>query len=833
MNAGNLQVTAITGRLAWGRDGRPWAFRRIDGLPYMPGTQHDTIAALHAALSGVHGDWAAWGLCEPISRDELAATIAAGSRHRLWHTATVNTIRQIEPTVVHFRRAFYLAFPVDGVNHRPGGDGRAAVPPARKVQRALNMAAQYERALARLPGRPATAAEIAWIVERVVTRGSVDLPVDLHGDVLAGQRLADLADCWISNGAREPVNPHPDIQAIVDADADPADQIQAIRQVLDDTPHTPRFSRWARVEGPHGVGFQATFACENVPQEYELPGGAGEWLVRSDQLTFPVDWHLRGTTEAAATVLERVRKKLRAIASQADEYEGDTASLPPSLTDAYRSLKAQEAEVSASGQAQHIWSCTLTVAADSAAELERRAGALLERFSGDDYELVRRLGWQRDLLLAQLPCARYRPGEVLWRYRQHTSPLGVVGSGMFCGRPEGDPAGLMLAVDLTSGLRPPLFWQPGYAASINRSPSIILAGDLGSGKSKLGKRLVVEALLPAGGRFVGIDATRSQTMPDGSRQGEWVALAELCGLPAEVIDVLEGDVAVDPLLMGLRDAVPLLVDALTVACGYDSDSREADLIARAVTQLAGGHGGRCADIPTVLRSYDAQGDPTAGYVNDRLGQVAVYLPGLFDRNRRPPRLDARYLVFATWGLTLPSDVELSNHEMTRRIPRRKRCGQATLLLVTALAKHVGWTNPNEPCLIGIEEAWRIAASPFGAELLNEITVEGRRYNTGLLQMIQDVGRLTSESRSFAGQTFGFRCGGQAADHLAAHLQVDPTVIAQLSEHVNEAGEPLSGVCLWRTVRGQLNLCRILRPPDPALDAATETTPGTVDSEAAA
>lgn len=806
-------VAAITGRLAWGADGSCWAFSRLDGFPYQPGVQQAALDALHAAVARLHGEYAMWGLCEPIPAREIDHAAQTG----------LGYLPQAMPWKERFRRGYYLAVRVlpPARRARPWAiDPRAAVPPQRTIDAAEQAATLADRRAGRLPGRPATPAEIAWIIERVMHRGSVDLPVGQTGTVLAGETLAELADCWVTNGGPPADDLAVRVASTLNQPADPQVLLERIRRELDaGPPPGPRLARWARVVGPYGQGFQATLAVEQVPQQVLLPGGTGEWLARVHQLPYCVDWHIRGRTGPAHTAVQKIRQKLRNLAGSADDLAGDAAQPPPSLADAFDDLKHQEAELARTGQPELVWSCTLTVASTDPDELEARVAGIEELFAGQDYLLPRRLGRQRALLVAQLPCAPYGRRAALWAYRQFTQPAGMVAAAPFCGAAQADPAGLLLAEDASSGLRTPLYWQPGYAASINRSPSIILGGELGSGKSKAAKRIVIEGLLSAGGRFVGIDATRSQEMPDGTLDGEWTHLARL--YQGEVVDVVDGQVSIDPLAMGLPVATArrLLSESLAVACGYDDATREADLLARAVADVAAA-GGRAADVADQLA---AGGDPVALEVVDRLATVADYLPALFDRARRAPDLDARFLVFAAYGLEMPSYAELANPELARKITKGKRCAQAVVFLAAALAKHIGWTTPGS-CLIGLDEAWRITTNPFGADVVNEITKEGRRYDCGLLIAVQNVGSLPEDVLSFAGQVLAFRCHGPAAQALAQLVGVATEDIEALAAITNPDGEPAPGFCWWRTVRGDLNLALIIRPPDPGLDAATETTP---------
>lgn len=817
-------ILTVTGRLAWGRDGTCWAFSRIPGFPYQPGQQHQALDNLSAALSRLHGEFAMWGLCEPITATEIGATVHAGLG-----------VTPILPWQERFRRAYYLAVRLNlPARRRWTVDQRAVVPPARHIRQAETLAGLYDQRLARLAGRPATPSEVAWIIERVMHRGSVDLPVGQRPDTLAGDALADLADCWVTNGGPPANDLAVRVAVRLGSGDDPARTVDNIRHELARRdPGGPALARWARVVGPYGQGFQATLAVEQVPQSHELPGGLGEWLARVDRLGCCVDWHARGMWTPKHIAVGKIRTKLRNIAGQEHELAGDTAGLPPSLVDAYQDLKHEEDQLDRSGQGELTWTSLFTVACTDPDLLEQRVEQIVEHFAGQDYQLPRRIGRQRALLHAQLPCSRYGRGTALWAYRQTSLAAGLVGAAPFCGAVQGDPAGLLLAEDVSSGLRTPLFWQPGYAAAINRSPSIIVAGELGAGKSKAAKRIVVEGLLAAGGRFVGIDATRSVRLPGGGQTGEWTHLAGLVG--GETIDIVDGQVTIDPLAMirtegrvrpdggvvtrgvgdvglSVPDARRMLADALAVACGYDDSTRETDLLARAVAEVAAA-GGRAADV---IDQLAGSGDPVALEVVDRLATVRDLMPALFDRARRAPNLDARFLVFAAYGLTMPSHGELTNPELSRKIGKAKRCGQAVLLLATGLAKHVGWSTPGT-CLIGLDEAWRITTNPFGADIVGEITREGRRYDTGLLIILQNVDSLPEDVQSFAGQVLAFRARGQAAQALARLVGVPVDRIEMLRDLD-------AGYCWWRTVRGDLNLCRILRPPNPDFDRATDTTP---------
>lgn len=793
-------VVAVTGRLAWGRDGTCWAFSRIPGFPYQPGQYADALDALAAGLSRLHGDFAMWGLCEPITAAEITATIHQGlgvAVHQPWQE--------------RFRRAYFLAVRLNVTARRRFiVDARAAVPDHRTVTQAEAIARIHDERLARLEGRPATPSEIAWIIERVMHRGSVDLPIGQHSGVLSGDTLADLADCWVTNGGP----PADDLAvriAVRLGNGDPAQvTVDNIRRELAARPTAgPTLARWARVVGPYGQGFQASVAVEQVPQQHTPPGGLGEWLARADRLPSCVDWHVRGTWTDRHRAIKSIRAKLRNISGQTHELAGDAAAPPPSLADAYHDLKHEEGELSRSGQGELAWTSVFTVACTGPDVLEHRVEQLIEHFAGQDYQLPRRVGRQRRLLHAQLPCSRFAVGTALWAYRQQSLAIGLVGAAPFCGAVQGDPAGLLLAEDASSGLRTPLYWHPGYAAANNESPTIVLAGDLGAGKSKTAKRIVIEGLLPAGGRFIGIDATRSVTQADGTMTGEWTDLARFVG--GEVVDIVDGQVTLDPLAMGLPVPVArqMLAETLAVACGYDDATREADLLARAVADIADA-GGRC---PDVIDQLAASGNPTAMEVADRLRVAADQLPALFDRARRTPNLDARFLVFAAYGLAMPSQSDLANGKVTKA----KRCGQAIVLLATSLAKHIGWATPGVPCLIGLDEAWRITATPFGAALVAEVTLDGRKYDTGLLIVLQNVASLPDDVISHAGQVFGFRSRGPAAVALAKLLGVPVEQV----EMLRDLG---SGFCWWRTVRDDLNLCRILRPPNPDLDRATDTTP---------
>lgn len=792
------QLAAITGRFAWARDGSCWAFTHVPPLPYNPAApaqQEESLDRLLAVAATIPGEFAAWGLCQPWPDDELAAHMAAAHTGDRWLTQVAATMESLPPWEVRFRRAYYLAVRLEGVRHKANlrVDERAAVPPPRLVAAAHEKASIIDRRLAQLAGRPATPAEIAWIVQRVVTRGSVDVPVGLAGEVLCGDKLAELADCEVVNGGP-------------------------------DRDDGPVFGRWARVDCHHGRGFQAIVAVEQGPSAFDAPGGPGEWFARVERLNLPVDWFFAGVVEHNVKAQKAVRSKLRMIDDEHQSNSHDTAGVRPAMVDAYEALKHKEGQLAATGQHALIFTSLFTVGATTVDELEQRVAAIEDCFAADDYQLTRRLGRQKALLFAQLPCHRFRRSSPLWRFRQYTMPAGFAGAAPFCGSVGGDPTGLMLAVDAGTGVRTPLFFDPGYAARINQSPSFIICGELGSGKSLTAKRIAVEGYIPAGGQVFALDFTQSQLLDDGDRVGEWVHLASALDCTTAVIDIDRGRWSIDPCTFNIpsEDKRRMLAPGLMVACNYNDDTKEADLIAKAVEHVvAGACGGRAAGVIRWLAEED--GGPMALEVVDRLNNARVYMPALFDETREPPDLDAQYIVFAGPNLRFPSWEELTNPELAVKVTRDKRAGQALLTLVADICLWRGKTT-NVPTLVVMDEFWRIMATPRGGQIVDEMTTEGRRYDLALGAIIQNAGLLSSSVRSFAGQVMVFRCRGDAAAAAAQLVGIDPAQVHALRDIRNVDGTPASGLCYWRDARGRLVLAHVLLPADQRIALAVRTTP---------
>lgn len=795
------QLAAITRRLGWGRDGSCWSFTNVPAIPYNPAAPDQQQAALEriqAVAASLPGEYAAWGLCQPWDDVALFDHMAAAHRGAAWAAQCAATMAALPGWETRFRRVYFLAVRLDGVRHRARltVDARAAVPPERTVAAALEKAAILDRRLAQLGGRPAAAAEIGWIVDRVVTRGSADRPVDAAPDVLSGDRLAGLADCEIVNGG------------------------------LDG--HTAAlFGRWARVDCHHGRGYQATIAIEQAPHDFEAPGGPGEWLARVERLNLPVDWFLAGTTEANAKAQKQVRFKKRQITGEGQDTGHDAAGVRPALLDALDALDAQEAELASTGQQALIWTSLFTIGATTIDELEQRVATIEDLFAGDaEYQLTRRMGRQKALLLAQLPCHRFGRKSPLWRFRHYTMPTGFAGAAPFCGSAGGDPTGLLLAVDAGTGVRTPLFFDPGYAASIDQSPSFILCGELGSGKSLTAKRIACEGYIPAGGQVLALDFTQSKDVGGDVKVGEWVHLASVLDCPTAVIDLSRGGWSIDPCAMDLPSDVKrrMLEPALLVACNYNDDTTEANRVSTAVGHVvAGACGGRAGGV---VRWLAEQNDPVCSEIAERLTNAAVYMPALFDEARRPPDLTAQYICFAGPDVKLPTAEELTNPELSVKITRDKRAGQALLQLVADLCLHRAKTT-RQPTLLPFDEFWRLMATPRGQQIVDEIVTEGRRYDVALGAIIQNAGLLSASVRSFAGQVMVFRCRNEAAKAAADLIGVTREQVEWLRNISKEDGTPASGFCYWRDVRGRLVLAQVLLPATDELAAAFDTTPPTV------
>jgi AAA domain-containing protein len=829
-------AAAVVGHLVWSRTGRVWAVWRVPGMSYIWLPQRRKLAEhsrIRALLAALPAESMILSVAARLDPGEVVEAMTDGVDlhvHPGWADVVVSALDRLEQVDL-YRRRHYLCVQLPDA-HR-GGQLRAwwrAVSssmsasfglvtqpiPASALVAATRQAAEVEARLRTVPLERCTAGEIAWLYARAARRGLDTEPP------LAGWPEPLVRTRWLPRGD-EPVVVPAALTSFVEG--------VHFRQGGDRRDEDrPWHRRYLRVGSPGGVSYQTFLAVADAPQEFTFPGGSSEWLMLADLLPFPIDWACRIRAVPHHAAMRSATRHQRELAAQAHEYEAEPAGPPPSLASAMDALDQERAELAAHpnepelqvGMVYAVWAETL-------GELEQKCGWLQTILRGAEYHLPRPTGGQLDLFETMLPGAS--TPRVCHDYRQYLLPRDLAAGMPFAGAELGDRTGLLLGISRDAGCARPVLLDPAAGPRHDRGGSMAAFGTLGSGKSYLAKRLGAAVLL-RGGQAILIDRTQA---------GEYVRFADAMassGVRAQVVTIADGGqsrLLLDPLrVFDGASAAQAATGYLGLVCGTDPTSLEAATLARAVKQVQG-ENGQLRDVLGVLHDLAGQGDQ---YRHAR--ELALRLEGIVDnRFGAPvwsdgPSLDtaADCTVIHLPHLAVPPREVLLSEHLSRRLLTEQVCSLGLLYLVAALARQMAYQHPDRFAALCLDEAWALATTVPGQQLLLDVVRDGRKHNAACWVLSQHPDDLPVELRDLISVRFVFGLTGHAAEEGLAWLGVEVArenldlleSWAARRDPAADIAESRSPECLMRDPSGRIGRVLIAQAETDVMREGFESNP---------
>ena len=586
--------------------------------------------------------------------------------------------------------------------------------------------------------------------------------------------------------------------------------------------------RIAVAETPDGdQTAHVTAMVAQLPEAWVMPGG-GEVLWRLDALADPWDWVIDVTVVPHAVAQAKTTNQARQLAGQYEQYDGDPAGCPPDLHLAVAQVETQRQALAGGGGDEYVVAVALCSSARLSDYPDDGAGAVLagrvQRLQGltrvvgvtvaapaGDQVAARRL-WL-PMRAARCPAVR--------DYRQFLLADGLAGLGPCLQARLGDPQGALLGQRDEHGVITPVLFDPtlGPRASTvggsPRSPSIGIAGRLGSGKSVFAKRLAW-TVLSAGGTVVVVDR---------SELGEYVAVAEAIAqvapdLTVEVIDVTDPySGSLDPMRSALKPkmAADTAVRLLAFAAGLAPRSAVTARVARAAAEMPG-----AALLDLVAAAAEGAGDPPAWEPLVSLVEVLATDPiggALFDPQRPPANLAADLVVLHAPGLVLTSEPETPADV----------AATAVVLGTMLVARALIFADSSQFAALLLDEAWALLPDGRARAVVIEALRDGRKHNAAVWLCTQSPTdfEVAPELSQLLGHVALFGVATEEAAVSAALLAgLDPNLAAPALLELP------TGVMLWRDVLGRSGLVDVMMPADRRVAAALETSPATPEPRAA-
>ncbi|MFF4429801.1 ATP-binding protein [Streptomyces sp. NPDC001513] len=835
----------IHGHLLWSTSAQVWAVWRVRPLPggYLPARVHQEllgrITSLVRSMPGMEPRL--FVLAAGSDPGEIAERMVAGvdwQRLPAWAQTCGAAVDLLTGQEMH-ERTLWLAIPLASKGPAVGASVRALyaelsaaldlapVPVSEaEVRAALEEAERLQSSLGGGLGlRPASPAEIVWMLQHAVHRGLAQEPLlgdaehsPLFGSRVRGGRLsspsyADLGQIRLAEGGRER-----------------GEEPKAAK-----TPWwrsgtaSPMGRKWLQVESEAGTGYQAHLVLAELPPAVSVQ--SADVLAQLEGLPFPVDVAVNLHVVPAKKAREQVQRKKRELLDQAEQYGAQPTGMPHSLPDAAGDLAEQDARMARTSVEVEVQSVTvLSVWGPDAVTCDARARELSAALSGGDYRVERPYGMQEELFTMGLPGAVRAPK--LGQFTQHQLSEDWAAGGALTLSRVGDPAGMMIGHDLDSGTIRPVLLNPADAPQVNASASSAVIGDLGSGKSVL-EKLVTAAVADRGGRAIVIDRTPIR---------EWARFARASmGERCQVIDAAEARISIDPLrVFGGPVGAHYALSYLTLQLGVGAMTAVGAVLHHAVEEVCGGPEPSMGKVLNVLTALAATGGGSsradaAATMADLLRIVRgnPLAAMVFDPDLPPVTLDgdlgADMVVVTTTGLTLPPKEAFADVEVLRQQPLEALIGRAVLYLIAAIARQAAFAEPGRFCLVALDECYWLTSSAEGSALVHEILHDGRKHGAGVFLGAHDETELGKDAGLIA---YRFLARTTDSARAARGLRFvglddeDEDLIRLVTTGLSPVGQPgRDGEMLLRDPRMQVGRIKVVVPPVARLQEAIFTTPG--------
>ncbi|MFD9411534.1 ATP-binding protein [Streptomyces sp. NPDC059989] len=852
-----LPFRHIAGHLLWSTSGTVWAVWRVAPLAggYQPGRVRDEL--LGRITSFVRSMPAleprVFALAARTDPGEVAERMVEEldwQRMPAWAETCAATVDLLAGEELH-ERTLWLTVPL------PSKAGATAaslgamyaelsavlgVPPV-AVPEADVLSAQKdaERLQASLGGglglRPASPAEIVWLVQHALHRGLEEpLLSDAAFSPLYGSRVhdgqlrspsyADVGQVCLHEGGQ----PRPEAQTVKARWAGPGGWWKSAATA------SPVGRKWLQVETDAGTGYQAHLVLAELPPAVSV--ASADVLAQLEGMPFPVDVAVDLRVVPAKKARAQVQRKKRELLDQAGQYGAQPTGMPHSLPEAAGDLAEQDARMARTSVEVEVQSVVvLTVWAPDPVTCDARARELAAALSGADYRAVRPVGMQEELLALSLPGSVRSPK--LTQFTQHQLAEDWAAGGAMTLSRVGDPAGMMIGHDLDSGTIRPVLLNPADAPQVNASASSAVIGDLGGGKSVL-EKLVTAAVVDRGGRAIVIDRTPIR---------EWATFARsAAGERCQIIDAAQARISLDPLrVFGGPVGAHYALSYLTLQLGVGAMSAAGAVLHHAVEEVASGPEPSLSKVLDILTTLSATGSGTsradaAATMADllRIVRTNPLAAMVFDPDLPAVTLSgdlgADMVVITTAGLTLPPREAFADVEVLRQQPLEALIGRAVLYLVAAIARQAAFSEPERFCLVEMDECYWLTSSAEGAALVHEILHDGRKHGAGVFLGAHDEAELGKDAGLIA-----YRFLARTTDRARAvrglkflGLDSDDEDLLQLVttglSPVGQAGR--EGEMLLRDPRMQVGRIKVVVPPVPRLQESIFTTPGRAPRAAA-
>lgn len=713
-----MPITDLTQNLVFTSSGSIWAVWRLHAPSYgMAATKMKyLIKQMHEEFfQALRGEALLSGISVSVDPASVAEAMIEGvdlDQAPQWCREVEATLGRLEELELG-ARTYWLAVPLAMSGPREAFERHASAvmaslssavglsrmsPHPQVIEKALRQAHRLQQKLpSTLRARPASPAEVVWWTLHHQQRGlSLDDLAPLDAEQAIGERESLMQsmtlDPWIDPGAQ------------TDDKKVNKDQIYQ--------------RRYLKVAAHSTPSYQAMHVISSMPTGgFTFPGG--EWMAALDQLSFAVDWAWRMKVVSGREA-KRLNSKLERRLNDQYEQRTDTG-----ITGSQAELDVHARDIhefqQALGRAENEVKVSVTpifvVAGENPEIVKERSRLLHEFYRAMEINLHSPLpAQQEDLWWAMqvgTPSTR-----LVTEYQHETTSFHLAGAIPLASNQLGATKGALLGFNITGGLPAAVLHDIAGSITGNRSGSFAACAELGAGKTLLLKKVTGD-VVDRGGRFVAID--RSSTK-------EWEYFGRSI-TDCVTVDLVDPVYSLDPLrVFGLRVGATY-VESLAAMLMNVAPQDALGITLNEVLNPAYLTEHQLSSLPDVvahlrqecaLQGAEELGRKMTAFANRPLGRV------LFDGSLPPMPVDARGIVFCTYGTDLPEPEELHSEHLFRQLPVEKIFGRALYAVIANFAHRICFADDTDLALFMAAEARYLTSNPQGLAIVNTFLTEGRK-----------------------------------------------------------------------------------------------------------
>lgn len=749
-----IPTTAILGNLRWTESGTVWADWLLSGMAYKHSALktkravRDAHTAFYRALPGESLLISPIAIVDPSTMVDRMISGIDLEDHPAWAEealATYDTLAEIPLG----KRLYWLSVPLGSHNlfDRLRATTTAslnrltdqlslprAIPDPDEVARRTAQAKAIAERLPMFSPRPATAAQMLWLHQHMLTRGlysegSLPTPGDLASDLAVTPRS---------------LMGHPHFDEGCHTDATTRTERAKTRNPLDPRNQVLKVTDITAVDG--ASSYQVLGVISKPPAGgMEFPGS--ETLGRIDESGLDIDWvqriHIVGrekTISANQSALANLKDQI--FHTGGDDQSNITANADLALVE---NALQEYVELMASDDLEvetRITTILATGAPDRASAVEQ-LGILKDFVSGWHHKLVVPVGNLEDLWWAMQPGAAtsavVRDLEGFTTSKMAAGLVPMIDTSV--GSTRGAPLcinlanGPMAAENLPHGPSDVIFHDLDGASKRDTVGSMAVACESGGGKSVLLKKLV-DASLDKGGIAVIVDRTE---------MGEYALWAKArLGDDVAVVEIIDPQYSFDPLRLFSGD------EAATVAQGFfttllhvhpteDLGMVLSEVLDPQFRQIHGLQGsGDVADF--LLDSDDHDWRELGRKMRVFKGSKERPIPTgrvVFDSTLPAPDI-TKSMVVRTNRMELPKIEQLTHEHLFKQMPISKIFGHSYYGLIAGYARNVCFRDRTRQALFVMDEVNMQVSSPDVEAYLKEFNLDGRKHRAAAVMAGQSV-----------------------------------------------------------------------------------------------